>query len=177
MRKEFNPSEDTVAGKRWYVIYLLPRSEKVAVRYLERLDYEVFLPTRQETRQWKNRQKQHLEIPLFPNYLFVFCQEYELYLIRSFPRIAGFVSMGGHPAFLSEREISSIRLMLRCGQELKAEPHLFHQDQPVRIRTGLLAGYEGIMVRRRGKTRFGLQLKAINYTVWIDSETSGFEPL
>lgn len=176
MRNELYPSDDRALEKKWYVIYLSPRSEKIAFKYLERHGYEVFLPLIRETRVWRNRQTRELELPLFPNYLFIRCFEHELYAVKGFPRVVGAVIHDRQPASLSLREVESIRRMLQYGRKLEVAP-CFYQGQQVRICSGPLTGYEGVLVRQRGKTRFGLRLKAINYTVLIDSGTSELERL
>lgn len=176
MRSELYPSEVKAAVRKWYVIYLRPRSEKVASRYHEGQGYEVFLPLSRETRVWRNRQKRETEVPVFPNYLFIRAYAHELYALKTYRRIAGIVCQDKQPAFWAEREVESIRQMLRCGLELQVERQ-FYRGQHVRVRCGPLAGYEGILVRCRGKRRFGLHLKAINYTVLIDAERSELEIL
>ena len=153
--------------KRWYVFYLRPRTENLVCRTLTKLDYEVFLPVIQTIRIWKNRQKRKILLPLFPNYLFVYAYAHELYLIKRLPHVVTYVISEGKPATISENEIEGIRRMLGQGCALTVETK-FSKGERVRIISGPLTGYEGVLVKQYGKSRFGIQLKAINHSVFID---------
>lgn len=53
----------------------------------------------------------------------------------------------------------------------------FYNGERVRIMSGLLKGYEGVLVKQHGKTRFGIQLRAINHTIFIEVARSELEKL
>lgn len=165
-----------VGERKWHIFYLRPRAEKMVYRVLKDLDHEVFFPTIQSYRVWKNRQKKRIEFPLFPNYLFVNTYEYELHDIRCLPRVVTYVSSCGRPATISETEMAGVKRMLGLKRGVTVETE-FYQGEPVRIIGGPLAGYEGVLVRQNGKNRFGIQLKAIEHTVFVDISTSALEKL
>ena len=167
-------SSNSVGGKKWYVFYLRPHTENRVVEVLIKLGYEVFLPVVPTIRIWKNRQKRRLLLPLFPNYLFVYTYGHELYHIKHLPHVVYFVSSGGKPSTLSEKEIEGIRRMLGLECPVTVERKFFKGER-VRIMSGPLAGYEGILDRQHNKTRFGIRLKAISYTVLIDIDRSKLE--
>ena len=143
---------------------------------LTNLGYEVFCPVTQRIRIWKNRQKKKIRLPLFPNYMFVYTYPHELYTIRSFPQVVTFVSCAGKPSTISEKEVEGIRRMLELGSVVSVETR-FSKGEHVRIISGPLKGHEGILVKRRGKSRFGIQLKAIDHAVFIDISQSDLEKL
>lgn len=160
--------------KQWYVLYLRPRTEDRVCRTLAKLGYEVFLPVIQIIRIWKNRQKRKIQHPLFPNYLFVFTHAHELYAIRRLAHVVSYIASGGIPSTISEGEIEGIRRMLSLGHAISVETK-FSNGACVRIVSGPLKGYEGVLVKQHGRTRFGIQLKAINHSVFIDIAQSELE--
>lgn len=153
--------------KRWYVFYLRPRAENMVCRILINLNYEVFCPETHALRIWKNRQKRKIKLPLFPNYLFVYTYAHELYSIKRLPHVVTYLTCGGKPSTISEGEIEGIRRILGLGFPVTVESK-FSPGERVRIVSGPLKGYEGILVRQQSQTRFGIQLKAINHTIYID---------
>ena len=176
-KDRFAPVTKTpVREKKWYVFYLRPHSEKVVYRTLTNLDYEVFFPTITSLRVWRNRQKKKIRLPLFPNYLFLYTYEHLLYTIRNLPKVVSFVASGGRPLAVSGKEIEGIKRMLGMNKTILVET-TFSKGEHVRILSGPLMGYEGVLVKQQGKTRFGIQLKAINHTIFIDITLSELEKL
>jgi transcription antitermination factor NusG len=130
----------------------------------------------QSIKIWKNRQKKKIRLPLFPNYLFVYTYAHELYSIKRLPRVVNYVTCGGKPSTISDQEIEGIRRMLGLGRAITVETKFFKGEQ-VRIVSGLLKGYEGVLIEQHSKTMFGIQLKAINHVVFIDIARSELEKL
>src|ERR1700676_1034212 len=54
----------------WYAVFTVPQNEKSVARHLQMRDVESFLPTYEEIRTWKNRQRVKVVLPLFPTYVF-----------------------------------------------------------------------------------------------------------
>ena len=153
--------------KNWYILYTHPRAEKVVSTDLERKNYEVFLPLIKTLRVWKNRQRKIVEYPLFPNYIFVRTFSSELFNLKKTPKIATYLSNGNKPACISGKEINAIKEILNCETQVFVEASLRQGDE-VRIIRGPLAGHEGILIREKGKSRFGIRLKEIRHTVLIE---------
>ncbi|MBN2769063.1 MAG: UpxY family transcription antiterminator [Spirochaetes bacterium] len=171
------PEDKNYSIKReWHIFYLRPRTEKIVCRMLTNLGYEVFYPVIHRIKIWKNRQKKKIRLPLFPNYMFVYTYPHELYAIRCFPQVVSYVSCAGKPSTISEREVEGIRRMLGLGSVISVETR-FSKGEQVRIISGPLKGHEGILVKRRSKSRFGIRLKAIDHAVFIDICQSDLEKL
>lgn len=167
-RNQLSMTCNSSAGeKKWHVFYLRPRTESLVCRTLMNLNYEVFWPVIQSVRIWNNRQKKKIKLPLFPNYLFVYAHAYELYSIKCLPQVVSYVACGGKPSTISENEIEGIRRMLGLGCAITVETK-FSKGEHVRVVSGPLTGYEGVLVKQSSKTRFGIQFKAINHAVFID---------
>ncbi len=160
--------------KKWYVFYTAPRAEKVVQQELEFRGFEVFLPLTKTLRVYKSRNKRMIEKVLFPSYIFVYTKESYLHKICQIPKIMTFIHCGGKPSKINFKCIEGIKQMLNLEQEISVEPN-FTEGENVRIICGPLAGYEGILVKQKSKTRFGIQLKEINKTVFINVSASILE--
>jgi transcription antitermination factor NusG len=158
----------------WYVFYTAPRAEKMVQRELSTKGYEVFLPITKIMRTWNNRQRKIIDQVLFPSYIFVNTQESYLYKICQVPKVATFIHCGGKPSKINYKCIEGIRRMLNLDQEISTMAN-FTEGENVRIVSGPLAGYEGVLLKQQSKTKFGIQLKEINQTVFIDVCVSQLE--
>ncbi len=160
----------------WYVFYTCPRAEKIVYQELLKREYDAYLPLIKTIRIWKNRQKKKIELPLFPNYIFVNTQRAELYNIVKLPKVATYISCGNTPSIIREKDIEIIRKMLTYGQSISINSE-FTEGDKVRIIHGPLIGHEGILIKQKGKTRFGIKLKEINQSVFVDICVSSIEKL
>lgn len=167
-----NPNEKRETN--WFVFYTCPRSEKVVYQDMIKRGYEAFLPTTKTLRIWKNRQKKWIEEVLFPSYIFVNTKHCELYDITQLPKVVTYIHCAGKPSTIALEEIEGIKRMLCLEQEVSVETN-FVEGENVRILYGPLAGHKGILVKKKGKTRFGIRLKEINHTVFIDICTKVLE--
>lgn len=160
----------------WYVLYTAPRAEKIAKQELEYRGYEVFLPTTKTLHFWKNRQKKMIDQVLFPNYIFVNTEESHLFKIRQIPKVSSVIRCGGKPSTISLKCIEAIKGMLALNQEVSVD-HNFIEGENVRIVHGPLAGFEGLLVKRKGKTRFEIRIEEINQAMHIDICVSMIEKI
>lgn len=169
-RKDQLPPDDLasyVCNKKWYIFYLRSHAEQLVCDTLTNLNYKVFLPVISSLKIWKNRQKKIIKRPLFPNYIFVYAYAHEIYAIRRLSKVVNVVCCGGKPCTVSDKEIEGIRQMLSSGQKVTAETK-YSKGECVRIVSGPLKGYEGILVKQHSRTRFGIHLNAINCAAFIE---------
>src|SRR3954453_16812059 len=59
-----------LARPEWYAVQTRPRHEHAVASQLDREGVEVLLPMTAQLRRWSDRQKL-VQLPLFPNYVFV----------------------------------------------------------------------------------------------------------
>ena len=99
----------------------------------------------------------------------------EMLRVLQVPGVARVVGFGGTPAALPEEEIDALRAALGGG--LRAEPHPFlRSGRRARIKAGPLAGLEGILVRRKNRTRLVLSVALIQRSVQVEIEEEDLEP-
>ncbi len=164
------------ANSNWYVFYTRPRSEKVVCNELVKRHYCVFLPLVKTLRRWKNRQKKMVLKVLFPGYIFVKTSASEIFNIEQIQSIVYCVRFGQRPAVVPEKDIECIEHMLNLDQDIFTD-HDFAEGEHARVVKGPLAGYEGILIHRRGKYRFCIQLKDIQQCACIEIQTSMLEKI
>jgi len=109
-----------------------------------------------------------LELPLFPGYLFARFQWRQHVRVLEVPSVVSIVGNGREPLPLEDAEIES----LRAGLSLRrAEPHAYlNIGERARIKSGPLAGFEGVVVRNTNGLRVILTLEQIMKSVAIEVE-------
>ena len=135
---------------------------------------DCFLPLYKSIRRWKDRRKQ-LDLPLFPGYIFVHIALRDRLQVLQLPGVVQLVSFSGKPAALPDAEIEALRNGL--ARNLRAEPHPYLTvGRRVRVRSGSVAGLEGILVRRKQKFRVVLSIELIQRSVAIEVDEADIEP-
>ncbi len=138
------------------------------------LALESFLPTYEVTRVWKNRQRKKVILPLFPTYLFVHINSTERIKVLHSPGVVQIVGNGKELVPLPDSEIA----LLRQGLGGKgAEPYRdLVIGEKVRIKSGVMQGVQGTLVRRSGSIKFVLTLELINQHAAIQVDAEDLEP-
>lgn len=160
----------------WYVLHSKPRKENQVNAYLVSAGLETFYPTLRV--QPVNPRAAKVR-PYFPRYLFVRADldEVGLSALQWIPGAVGLVQFDGVPPTVPDHIIQ--RLRQRVEEIEKAGGLTFdglqHGD-PVRITSGLLAGYEAIFdVRLSGSERVQVLLKMLGRLVKVQVNAGAIE--
>ena len=161
---------DAASGRNWYAVYTVPQHEKSVVKYLDLRKIESFLPTYETVRVWKNRQRMKLVLPLFPSYLFVHINSRERSRVLQSAGVLHIVGNGKEYVPLRDAEIEFLRSGF-CGQRIEPYRELVVGEK-VRIKSGVMQGVCGTLVRKGSGVRFVLTLELINQhaAVQVDAE-------
>jgi transcription antitermination factor NusG len=151
---------------QWYAVYTCSRHEKCVAEQMERRAIECLLPTYRSVRRWKDRRKE-LALPLFPGYVFVNLSLQDRIKVLEIPGVVQFVSFSGRPAAMPESEMESLRNSLAHNAEMIPHPYL-RTGSRVRVRSGPLAGLEGILARRKDSYRLVLSIDLIMRSVAVE---------
>src|SRR6266513_853035 len=150
---------DSFAERHWYAAYTRAQHERRVVAELGMREVEHFLPLYTSVRRWKDRRVQ-LESPLFPGYVFVRLALCDRLRVLQIPIVVRLVGFSGQPTALPDREIEIMRSGL--SERLNSAPHPFlTAGRRVRIKSGPLAGLQGILLRKKGSFRFVLSVGLI----------------
>jgi transcription antitermination factor NusG len=177
-RNKFGDVSDSLHNMTtdWFALYTTSRHEKRVAQHLCQRHIEFFLPLYRSQRKWNNGSKVTLELPLFPGYLFVRIQRNQRAAVLSVPGALAVVGgTGGEPAALPDSTVDALRQVL----ELRAaEPHpLMIAGQQARVRTGPLAGLEGVVVRSKGNFRVVITVAHIMKSFSVEVDLENLEPL
>ncbi len=168
-------SKASCGTRNWYAVFTVPQNEKSVARHLELRDVEHFLPTYEEVRVWKNKQRVKLVLPLFPTYVFARISGSERTKVLGSPGVLRIVGSSREPIPLPDEEIEFLRSDL-C--RTKSEPYReLIVGQKVRVRSGLMRGVEGTLVRKNNGSRFVISLELINLHAAIELSAQELEPL
>lgn len=158
---------------RWFAVYTTPRHEKCIAEHFGQRQIENYLPLYRAHRRWKDGSRVNLELPLFPNYIFVRIAQNERVRVLEVPGVQGIIGSAHKPAPLPDFEIESLRADLH---KRKFEPHPFLAvGDRARIRAGAMAGMEGIVVRKNNNLRVVLTLAQIMGSVAVEVESADIE--
>ena len=156
---------------RWYALYTRSRHEK---RIKDRLDHqslESFLPLYQAVHRWKDR-RMVVSLPVFPGYLFVrMVLPKHRRPVITLPGVVSLVGRAGCPTPIEDHEIESLRRCSIFGQSVMPHPFLTI-GRRVRVLRGPLADLEGILVRRKGKSRLILSVQLIARSIAVEVDGS-----
>jgi transcription antitermination factor NusG len=173
MRANEQFSTVSESALQWFAAYTTPRHEKHVGEVLAERNIEYFLPLYRTVRQWKKSSPVLLELPLFPCYLFVRISRAARGTVLSLPGVVSIVGSAREPWPLPQLEVEALRIGAKLG---KAQPHPYLRvGERVRIKTGLMAGVEGILVRKKNEFRFVLTLEAIMRSVAVEVDASELE--
>jgi transcription antitermination factor NusG len=139
---------DTLEG-RWWVLHTRARNEKAVAASLEKLRINHFLPLVEHRRIYSGRV--HLvKIPLFPGYVFL-CggSEDRLAALRT-NRIANVLEVGDQERL--KTDLRHIQRVVESNEPVELYPRL-RRGCRCRVTSGVLAGLEGVVLRRRGPWR------------------------
>ena len=159
---------------RWYAVYTIPRHEKQVSETLTQHRIETFLPLYRTARQWQKSRPVVLELPLFPTYVFVRIIRQARGAVLSTPGVLSIVGSPREPWPLPDPEIEAIR---SCLLEHKIEPHPYLTvGERVRIKAGVMAGVEGILVRKKNDLRVVVSLDTIMRSIAVEVDANDIEP-
>jgi len=153
--------------KNWYILYTYSKCEKKVAQQIQRLGIDYYLPTTIEERKWSDRIKR-VEVPLFPNYLFVHTTLSYIDPIKEIKGVFRFVSFDKKLATIKQEEISQLQNLLKSKVRLSVTSQRFEVGQVVSIERGKLAGMQGTFVRFQGKNHLVVEFKMLKQSILIE---------
>jgi transcriptional antiterminator NusG len=146
-------SDATTTSKQWFVVHTYSGFEnKVAEAIQSRAKIfgmgekitRVLVPT-EKVVEVRNKQKRETEQKFFPGYVLV---EMELtdetwHLVRSTPKVTGFVGSGSKPVPLPPEEVEGILRQMEEGAEKPKLKSTFQKGDKVRVIEGPFVNFQG----------------------------------
>jgi transcription antitermination factor NusG len=162
------PERDAGAEVRWYAAYTSANHEKRVAQQLTWRSVEHFLPVYESVRRWKDR-RVPLQLPLFPGYVFVRLALRDRLRVLAVPGVARLVGFDGRPTVVPAEDIEAIRACLEGKRDVQPHPYV-QCGQRVRVLRGPLAGFSGIVLRQRNRTRFVVSFDVLERSVSVELE-------
>jgi transcription antitermination factor NusG len=157
----------------WFAAYTMSRHEKRIASHCQRIGIEPFLPLYTSQRSWKNRTTVDLQMPLFPNYIFVRLLSHDHGPLMRLPGLLSLVGNASGPVVIPDGDMELLRRIIACKT---IEPHAFMtKGDRVRVMTGPLTGLMGVVVQKSNGLRFIVTLDVIGKSVSLQIEGSALE--
>src|SRR3954467_4396343 len=149
------PPENSNPNMKWYIIHTYSGFERKVRESLEsRVQAfglqekigKVIIPTEPVT-EIRNGKKYTIERAFLPGYVLV---EMDLnddvwHVVKSTPRVTGFLGTGQHPSPLSEEEVNQIVYRVNVGKDKPKLRVKFDKNESVRITDGPFATFTGVV--------------------------------
>jgi len=159
----------------WYGVYTRAHHEKTVAEQLVARGVEHFLPLYSSIRKWKDR-RVTLQMPLFPGYVFVRLALRDRMTVQQVPGVARLVGFNGRPTPLPDDDVGRLWTGLAEGANARPHPYLT-VGQRVRLKSGSLAGMQGILLRRKGHFRVVISIDLIHRSMSVDIDVMDVEAL
>ena len=158
----------------WHVLHVNANHEKKVAQHLSVRSIEHYLPVYSERSRWSDRFVT-LERPLFVGYVFVRCSPRARLSVISTPGVIRLLddSIG---CAVSCEEIERIREGLASGCLLRPYFDL-PVGTPVRVRTGVFAGAEGVVTAIRQRCKVVMTFTAVSQCFSLEVERDDVEVL
>lgn len=157
----------------WHLVVTKSLYERKVSASLRENGVDVFLPMTKVVRQWSDR-KVKLDMPLFPNYVFVKLSEPERN--RVFVNgVINFVMFSNKPAIVSDKTINYIRLAL--NGEPESVDHTLSVGDRVLVTSGPMQGLSGLLIEHKGRHRLAIRIELMHRYVIVDVKSGRLERL
>lgn len=160
---------------RWYAVYTSSRHEKCVAEQFRTRCISHFLPLIQCVHRWKDR-RVTVQLPYFPNYLFVHIAYADRLLVLQTPGVSSIVGTHSHPTTVPDEQIGTLRTALEMGLRIDSHP-VVEIGRKVRLRSGPLQGAEGVLLRKKGKFRLVVSIRAIMRSFAVEVDAMDIQPI
>ena len=163
----------SIGERKWYAIYTASNHERKIAGALQTKGIETFLPLYAMTKRWKNRTTVKIDVPLFPCYVFAKVARNESARVLEVPMVYSIVSNGREPLPVPESELNPMRIAIQ-HREFDPCPYV-KVGMTARIRSGPLAGLQGVIIRKDAKLRVVLNIELIMKSVAVQVDANEIE--
>lgn len=160
-------------ARQWWTFYTRVRQEKSLARELLAWKIPFYLPQVKRARLYRGRKRTSF-VPLFTSYLFVHATKDERVKALSTERVAQVLAVPDPERLL--HDMRQIQRLIAADVPLTIESRL-QPGAHVRVRTGVLAGIEGVVQSRAKPTRLVVLVNLLKKGVSLEVEDFLLDPL
>jgi len=159
---------------RWVAFYTLSRREKDLMRRLAGASIPFFAPLVRRRLRSPGGRVRSSWVPLFPGYVFARVDDEQRRAALATNTIARWIPIVDER--MLEHDLRAIKQLMDSERPLTPEARL-EPGQAVRVRSGVLRGLEGTVVKRRGTERLVVRVRFLNQGASIELEDVDLEHL
>ncbi|MCA9200795.1 MAG: hypothetical protein KDA87_24825 [Planctomycetales bacterium] len=158
----------------WWLLYTKSRQEKLLMRQLRQLEVPHYGPQIEQRRRSPAGRVRTSYVPLFTNYVFLCGGEEQRYQAIC----TGCVQKAAEIREVVElvEDLNQISDLIDIGAPLSVEGRLV-PGQPVRVKNGSFAGFEGVVIRRDQETRLLVSVRFMDQGVSVKLDDCQLEPI
>jgi transcriptional antiterminator RfaH len=145
-------------GRRWTALYTKSRQEKALAHYLCAKQVPHYLPLYEKQSLSRGRRLTSI-VPFFSGYVFLYGDREERVAALESNRVARTIDVPDWRQDEFGNDLVQIQCLIDSGVPVSLESRI-EAGERVRIKSGRLAGLEGVVTKRRGGWRL---LIAVNY--------------
>lgn len=160
-----------IHGLNWYALYTRPNFEKKTYVELERKNIESFLPLHKVTHRWSDRKK-ILEVPLFPNYIFVRIDYRRRWDLLKINGLVKFLTCGNTAEVIPDQEMENIKKLIHGDPEVSNENYM--RGEELKIINGPLAGLKGVLIND-GEQKLAVRVNILRQYVIVKASPADLE--
>lgn len=161
-------------NRQWWCIYTHVRREKDLMRKLTSKSVAFYAPVIPKRYRSPAGRIRTSFIPLFANYVFMFGDESDRYEAMTTNCVAKYTIVEEHEQLVED--LRKIRAIIEADIPLTPEANLTGGDR-CRIKNGPFRDYEGIVIRRGGKTCFLVSVRLLEQSVAMEIDEGLLEPI
>ena len=140
---------------RWYIVHVYSGAENRVAQLIKKnadkkgiadLFEEIMIPT-EEVAEFKGGEKVNVDKKYFPGYMLVkmVLNDDSWHLVRTIPKVSGFLGTKGKPSPISEAEVKRILEQLKASAETPRNAVIYEIGDQVRIIDGAFASFSGFV--------------------------------
>lgn len=163
--------QDDAFGGYWWLVHTKSRQEKALADHLEKMAIGYFLPLVEMKRKYGKRVF-HLQVPLFPGYLFLQGGHDERYAVLMTHRAAKVIDVVDQERL--KTELRHVQCVVMSDEPVDLFP-MIKRGRRCRVVKGSLAGLEGVVVRRRSTCRVYIGVEALGQSAELEIDPALLE--
>jgi transcription antitermination factor NusG len=159
----------------WFALSVRPRLEAATETHLQDRGLEAFVPWHKVRRRWSDRIKE-LSQNLFPGYVFArFAYENQMQVLN-LPGVQSIIGFSNVATTVPESELQAVRTALHSGLPIGPWPYIT-KGQRVRVKSGVLEGTEGTLIREKDAFRVVLSVHLLQRSIAVEIDRDVLTPV
>jgi transcriptional antiterminator RfaH len=160
--------------EQWWAVYTRSRQEKELVRALHKLEIPFYCPIIPHRHKSPSGRLRTSYLPLFSNYLFMYSDGFGRYRALQTNLISTTISVVDGAQLT--HDLRQIKHLIDLDIPLNIEAQL-QPGRRVRIKRGAMAGIEGIILKRQGRSLLQVSVNFLQQGASVKLEDFEVEPI